>query len=422
MNASLVSAGIARRWRQFAWLARTSGVKGIADQLRLRAGSALQPRLPHWPVFPADVLAADFARPYLPPVPPVRDGEPIRLNWVMTGPGLGSGGHTTIFRAIKHLEANGYRSRIYLYHPALTDPVHYAGIIGRHYGFDGPVERLEGRMADAHGVVATNWGSAYAVFNARCAGKRFYLVQDFEPDFHPVGVERVLAESTYSMGFHALTAGKWLAGKLSADYGMSASPFDFGCDTLSYANRGEPRTGIAFYARPSTPRRGFELGLLALQLFADRNPNIEIHLYGERVGATPFRCVDHGLATPAELNDLYNCCFAGLSLSLTNVSLVPLEMLAAGCIAVVNDAPHNRIVLDNPHVSYAAANPQALAAALEGIVRSPRFPALSAAASQSQQSVRWEDAGRAINTSIRAALGGPGPEHFQHGFAEQDNR
>ncbi|RYF29926.1 MAG: glycosyltransferase family 1 protein, partial [Comamonadaceae bacterium] len=55
-------------------------MKDIADRLRSRAASALQPRLPGWPVFPADVLAADFARPYLPPVPPVRDGEPIRLN------------------------------------------------------------------------------------------------------------------------------------------------------------------------------------------------------------------------------------------------------------------------------------------------------------------------------------------------------
>lgn len=68
----------------------------------------------------------------------------------------------------------------------------------------------------------------------------------------------------------------------------------------------------------------------------------------ERVGPTPFRCVDHGLASPTELNAIYNCCFAGLSLSLTNVSLVPLEMLAAGCIAVVNDAAHNRIVLEIP--------------------------------------------------------------------------
>ncbi len=419
MDASPISAGIARRWRQLAWLARSGGVREIADRLRSRAADALQPGPPRWPVLAADVLAADLAHPDLPSIPPIREGEPLRLNWVMTGPGPGSGGHTTIFRAIRHLEANGYRNRIYLYHPRLTDPQHYAAIIRRHYRFDGPVERLDGRMADAHGVVATSWGSAYAVFNARCTGKRFYFVQDFEPDFHPVGVEHVLAESTYSMGFHGLTAGRWLAGKLSADYGMAATPFDFGCDTSSYANRGERRTGIAFYARPSTPRRGYALGLLALQVFADRNPDIEIHLYGERVGATPFRCVDHGLASPAELNDIYNRCFAGLSLSLTNVSLVPLEMLAAGCIAVVNDAPHNRMVLDNPHVRYAAPTPQALAAALEEIVRTPGFAALSAAASESQQSVRWEDAGHTIDTAIRAALGAPGPQHLQPGLVEQ---
>ena len=49
-------------------------------------------------------------------------------------------------------------------------------------------------------------------------------------------------------------------------------------------------------------------------------------------------------------------------LSATNVSLVPHEMLAAGCIPVVNDAEHNRMVLDNAHVAYAPATPFELAA------------------------------------------------------------
>jgi hypothetical protein len=40
-------------------------------------------------------------------------------------------------------------------------------------------------------------------------------------------------------------------------------------------------------------------------------------------------------------------------------------MLAAGCIPIVNDAEHNRVVLDYPHVRYTPATPHALAAALE---------------------------------------------------------
>ena len=72
-----------------------------------------------------------------------------------------------------------------------------------------------------------------------------------------------------------------------------------------------------------------------------------IHLYGEPAGRLPFAATEHGLLPPEQLNTLYNRCIAGLVLSATNVSLVPHEMLAAGCIPVVNDAEHNRIVLDN---------------------------------------------------------------------------
>src|SRR6202012_4909998 len=78
----------------------------------------------------------------------------------------------------------------------------------------------------------------------------------------------------------------------------------------------------------------------------------------------PFAATDHQLQTPEQLNALYNRCVAGLVLSATNVSLVPHEMLAAGCIPVVNDVEHNRIFLDNDHVAYAPATPFELAGKL----------------------------------------------------------
>ena len=87
---------------------------------------------------------------------------------------------------------------------------------------------------------------------------------------------------------------------------------------------------------------------MALDLFAARHPEVDIHVFGEPVKGLPFRAIDHGVLAPAGLDDLYNRCIAGLVLSATNVSLVPHEMLPSGCLPVVNDAEHNRIVLDNP--------------------------------------------------------------------------
>jgi hypothetical protein len=143
---------------------------------------------------------------------------------------------------------------------------------------------------------------------------------------------------------------------------------------------------------------------MALQLFAKRHPDITIHLYGDRVGKLPFPFIDHGVLRPDELNRIYNRCFAGLSLSMTNVSLVPYEMLSAGCVPVVNEAEHNRTVLNNPFVRYATPTPHALALALDDVVTAKDFSALAISASASVSSVSWEAAGVAVEQSIRRAL------------------
>jgi len=399
-------AQLARRARQLRSAWQHEGMGGLSRLARAAVAGALAPDAPVLPVRSADVLAADLSQPFEPAIPVLRAGEPLRVNWVTTPPSPGSGGHSTLFRVIRYLQAHGCDNRIYFYDVYGGDHRYHADVVRDVYGFAGPVLPLDGAMADAHAVVATAWPTAYPVFNARCSGKRYYFVQDHEPSFHPVGALSVLAEDTYRMGFHAITAGAWLSGMLRADFGMRADPFEFGCDLSSYTlapDRG-PRRGVAFYARPGAPRRAFELGLMALEVFARRNPEVELHLYGDAMGALPFRFVDHGHVTPAQLNDIYNDCFAGLSLSLTNVSLVPHEMLAAGCIPVVNDAGHNRIVLDNPFVHYAALTPHALAAALEAVRATEDFPALSRAAAASVRSASWDDAGAAVERIFRRGL------------------
>ena len=189
-----------------------------------------------------------------------------------------------------------------------------------------------------------------------------------------------MAEATYTFGFHGVTAGRWLLERLRREYGMSGDYFDFGRD-LTYALDpsipARQRNGVCFYSRPGTPRRAYELAVLALGLFAKRHPDVEIHVYGTEAKRLPFAVTNHGLQTPEQLNELYNRCVAGLVLSATNVSLVPHEMLAAGCIPVVNDAEHNRIVLDNAHVAY--SSPFELATTLSRLVERPPAERIAAA-------------------------------------------
>jgi O-antigen biosynthesis protein len=353
----------------------------------------------------SDVLRTDLSCIPEFTVPALYPQERIRLNWIMGPSNAGSGGHTTAFRIINYLETHGYRNQVYFYDVYGGDHRYYSGIVRDHFTFQGPIGRVEDGMEDAHGLIATSWSTAYPAVNATCTGRRFYFVQDFEPFFYPVGTASTLAENTYRMGFYGITAGRWLSQKLRSEFRMQADHFDFGCDTSTYHRIPDSqRNGVVFYARPGTPRRGFELGLMAIEVLASRRPGLQIHLYGSKMGKLPFSFIDHGTLTPRQLNLVYNQCYAGLSLSMTNVSLVPHEMLAAGCIPVINDAHHNRIVLDNHFVRYASTDPHALASALEDVIDTPDFAILSEEASRSVRSASWEDAGNKVDSIIRNAL------------------
>ncbi len=379
-----------------------------ASASTLAGASAPEPRASE----PSAAAAAGTGRPVVPAV--ARGDAPLVVNWVMTPPPPGSGGHTTLLRLVEHLERSGHTCRLYFYD-------RYAGDIRTHTEvFRGYWPQIRAEVADATGpmqpcdaVFATSWQSAYVVADPRTPGRRFYCVQDFEPLFYPAGSESLLAENTFRFGFHGITAGRWLAEKLTVEYGMPCDYFEFGADTDAYrvdAGAERPvRDGVVFYAKPSTPRRAYSLGLLALEEFHRRHPDVPIHLFGENVGALPFPAQRHGVITPSELNALYNRCLAGLCLSVTNISLIPFELLAAGCIPVVNDARHNRLVLDSPYVRYVQPTPGELAAALSDVVSATppgQREERARAAAAGVADLPWDAAGAAVERVLLRELRG----------------
>ncbi|MEI5672945.1 glycosyltransferase family 1 protein [Nocardioides sp. CCNWLW212] len=397
-------AGAVQRWQQLRRLLGTEGVAGLRRRVRVRLAEALVPpgsaglTVTAEEIDRATAVAAGDA-----PAPeplPWRPGEPLRVAWVCTPPAPGSGGHTTMFRLVAALERAGHRCDLYLRdrHGWSVDQ-HRATVRAHWPEVRAEVHDLADGIADAHAVVATGWETAYAVLASRARGRRCYLVQDLEPMFYPAGSAALLAEATYGFKMQGITAGPWLAERLRADHQMAAEHFDLGCDLGTYRARAdEPpgeREGVAYYCRPGTPRRAHELALLALERFARLHPQVPIHCYGAVVADLPFPAHQHGRLSPTELGALYRRCVAGLVLSATNVSLVPLEMLAAGCVPVVNDADQHRAVLANPHVRYARPTPRDLAAALGELVdqAAPAARLRAARAAASVDDVGWERAG-----------------------------
>lgn len=393
-------------------LLRSEGYAGVAARLLDRASRWVSPvggeRLP---VARDDMVrAAEIASSgwRLPPPLPLRAGEPLQVAWNCVPPGEGAGGFTTMFRLASSLEHAGHRCIIYLHdRHGWSIKQHVRTIRAWWPSLQAEIRDAAEGFENAHAIFATNWETAYPVLTSPAQGTRFYLVQDLEPLFYAAGSKALLAQATYRFGFHGVTPGRWLAQQLEREYGMAADYFEFGCDLDRYRlDDACERTGVCLYSRPSTPRRAFELAVAALDLFAERHPEIDIHLYGESVRRLPFSATDHGLLTPDDLNRLYNRCVAGLALSATNISLVPYEMLAAGCIPVVNDAEHNRMVLDNPEVAYVPATPFALANALATLVDRPvaERRAAAEAAAASVQGTSWEDVGAVVERVIRKAI------------------
>ncbi|MFP5346598.1 MAG: glycosyltransferase family 1 protein [Actinomycetes bacterium] len=389
-------------------MTRDEGVRAVAAKALARAGRRVEAPTPppkqaiSMLVRREDALEADWTEP------PAwqhggRERRPYSVAWIMSPPGESSGGHQNLFRFIRFMEQRGHRVTIYLYSsdPNFRDVDGVRRMVSTSpsYSRVSAAIRLygdDGVAPDTDAIFATGWETAYPVFRDRSRAERFYFVQDFEPYFYAIGSESVLAENTYRFGFYGITAGAWLSRKLSDEYGMATDHFDFGADTTHYnlVNRGERRE-VFFYARPVTVRRGFELGILAMEQFARMCPEYTINLAGWDVDAwdIPFEHVNLRSLPVSQLNDLYNRCAGALVLSLTNMSLLPLELLASGVIPVLNDGPNNRLVSDNPHIVYSAATPKALAHTLAEVVRRPDLPDVAEAAAASVGHQGWESSG-----------------------------
>ena len=172
---------------------------------------------------------------------------------------------------------------------------------------------------------------------------------------------------------------------------MECDYFNLAVDQQTYFPVDLPeRKHIFFYARPATPRRGFELGVRALEIFHVRNPDYRIVFAGGETnwGNLPFPLTNVGYIRFQELNELYNKCAAALVVSLTNCSLLPMEIMATGCPVVTTTGENNEKVLPKGTAVFAVPSPHQLAQALGDAARNP--PPREKLVQNAVQ-FRWED-------------------------------
>lgn len=297
------------------------------------------------------------------------------MNWIIPPFSIGSGGHLNIFRMISMLEERGFKVRIYIVgEHTFSSTEKIRKLIDEHFvPIKGKVFIGTDEMLPAEFVVATSWDTAYWAYSFQSCAHKIYFVQDFEPFFYPHGSEYAFAEETYKFGFKGITAGQWLADTLNHKYGMITFPFGFSYDKHIYyprqRNNGPRR--VFFYARHVTPRRGFELGILALNLLHKTIPEVEFVLAGWDASEfhIPFPHLNAGVVPIRDLPLLYSQCDLALVLSFTNLSLLPLEIMACGCPVVSNRGPNTEWLLtDGENALLCDPTPQDIAAKLERLL------------------------------------------------------
>lgn len=389
--------------------ARHEGLRGTAQRVVRRIYHRLGAHDLDFGLLPEDIadstrLAFDFG--------PFDSGQsvapgPLVVGWLTTPPAAGSGGHTTMFRMIRNLELRGHRCVVLLYDRHYGEVTQQAEVIRSAWPWlRADIRSIDEGLDGLDACVATGWQTAHVL--ARRATRQldcFYFIQDYEPFFCARGSEYELAADTYRFGFTNIALGHMVRDRLRTELDVTAHMVPFSCDTTTYvqSNVG-PRSGVVFYAKPELPRRGYLIGIRALAEFHDRHPEQEIHIYGTPGSDLPFPATLHGRLTPDELNTLYNRTIAGVAMSFTNISLVAEEMLASGCVPVVNDSADSRADLDNPQVVWALPTPGAIADALCRVIEAPGAELRAVAAAASVRRDDWKIPADGVAAIIEARL------------------
>jgi O-antigen biosynthesis protein len=339
-------------------------------------------------------------------VTPIVDQPPTQVdskicNWIIPDFGIGSGGHLNIFRFIRMLELNGYTCNISIFGPHRHNSAYAAKrMINEHFfALNANVYLEVHDLPDAEFTFATSWVTAYALKKFARTAYKLYFVQDFEAWFYSHGSEYAFAENTYKLGFIGVCAGDWLKKKLGSEYGMQCYSVGFSYDRNVYLQtpRREPEISRVFcYCRPPTTRRGLEMAFLTLDLVAKQCPQTNFIFAGWDMSSYsfPHPHLNAGLLTVNELPDLYSQCDAALVLSFTNLSLLPLELMACGCAVVSNNGEQVDWILNDANSVLCDPTPQALADGLIRVLTDNEFRTkLTRHAKSFAQSTRWEDEG-----------------------------
>lgn len=297
---------------------------------------------------------------------------------ISPSPIKGSGGVARIFNFASALALAGYKTDVYVFDYASKNSNQIACQALEFYGASGFEVICGSSLCGEYDfAMATRWDTAIFVRDSS-AKHKLYLVQDFEACFNPVGDATIFAENSYMYGLQPITYGRWLATKLSVEYGCSPYYLNFSSELdrffvkRPYSERMEERPSVCFIYQSDKPRRCPQLGIEALGIVKNIRPDVDIYLVGsDEAPKLWFEYKNVGLLNLEGLNELYNNCHVGLCLSSSNPSCNPFDMMAAGLPSVELYRENNLYDLPEESVLLAHQTPESIAEALVYLLNNP---------------------------------------------------
>lgn len=252
-----------------------------------------------------------------------------------------SGGQTSMLRLGTELAKLGHEVGYVVYKPQTKSDMeeiaasNLTGYLGRMY----TNKQLEGIKSDI--VVATSWDTV--AFTKKIPGYKMYFIQDYEPYFFSFGELFLMAKKTYEQGLHMVSLGAWNKEMIEKNC-HPVSPVDY--VEFPYESAEYPH-----YKRDydSYSKKKEIVVAVYLKYYGKRLPNITQHMlkqvkekflsdgikltllyYGEDKSFRTEGGENLGMLTKKELLSLYRRADFGMVASMSNVSLVPYEMIATG--------------------------------------------------------------------------------------------
>ena len=272
------------------------------------------------------------------------------ITFVVPGMIKGSGGHNKIISIAKLLASSGYTVLLTFTGPTADYPS--PGQIAEDLDLDRHNIRVVYSAqvpATTNITIATYWATVYNVEKSQVwCGRRYHLLQDYEPYFFPMSTDYLLAVNAMQKEYEKISYGPWVKRIIADRHNLTAQEMPFYIDKDTYHTRPEisrKHNRVLFFARPDMPRRCFDLGVEALKAYqAKYGFDTEIIFFGSYAVANiglDLSYVDLTVLSPTELACIYNEATVGLVFSPTNPSMVPFEMMACGLPVIDLDVEGN---------------------------------------------------------------------------------